>query len=59
MPKAKLSPEGEVIAAYGAALVAAFQVLLSCLEENEAAQAVSRRPRRVHGDGQEQQRRGQ
>ena len=36
MPKGKLSPEGEVIAAYGAALVAAFQVLLSCLEENEA-----------------------
>ena len=28
MPKPKLSPEGEV--------VAAFQVLLSCLEENEA-----------------------
>ena len=36
MPKGKLSPEGEVIAAYGAAMVAAFQVLLSCLEENEA-----------------------
>lgn len=36
MPKPKLSPEGEVIAAYGAAMVAAFQVLLSCLEENEA-----------------------
>jgi hypothetical protein len=36
MPKPKLSPEGEVIAAYGAALVAAFQVLVSCLEENEA-----------------------
>jgi hypothetical protein len=27
MPKGKLSPEGEVIAAYGAAMVAAFQVL--------------------------------
>jgi hypothetical protein len=36
MPKPKLSPEGEVIAAYGAAMVAAFQVLVSCLEENEA-----------------------
>ena len=38
MPKPKLSPEGEVIAAYGAAMVAAFQVLVSCLEENEALQ---------------------
>jgi hypothetical protein len=38
MSKGKLSPEGEVIAAYGAAMVAAFQVLLSCLEENEAVQ---------------------
>ena len=38
MPKPKLSPEGEVIAAYGAAMVAAFQVLVSCLEENEAVQ---------------------
>jgi hypothetical protein len=36
MPKRKLSPEGEVIAAYGAAVVAAFQVLINCLEENEA-----------------------
>jgi hypothetical protein len=36
MPKPKLSPEGEVIAAYGAAMVAAFQVLVSWLEENEA-----------------------
>ncbi len=36
MPKEKLSPEGEVIAAYGAAMVAAFQVLLNCLEENDA-----------------------
>jgi hypothetical protein len=36
MPKRKLSPEGEVIAAYGAALVAAFQVLINCLEENDA-----------------------
>jgi hypothetical protein len=36
MPKGKLSPEGEVIAAYGAAMVAAFQVLINCLEENGA-----------------------
>jgi hypothetical protein len=36
MPKGKLSPEGEIIAAYGAAMVAAFQVLLNCLEENDA-----------------------
>jgi hypothetical protein len=37
MPKDKLTPaEGEVIATYGAAMVAAFQVLLNCLEENEA-----------------------
>jgi hypothetical protein len=36
MAKPKLSPEGEVIAAYGAAKVAAFQVLVGCLEENEA-----------------------
>ena len=32
----KLTPEGEVIASYGAAMVAAFQVLINCLEENEA-----------------------
>jgi hypothetical protein len=36
MPKGKLSPEGEVIAAYGAAMVTAFQVLINCLEENDA-----------------------
>ena len=36
MPKGKLTPEGEVIAAYGAALVAAFQVLINCLEESDA-----------------------
>ena len=36
MTKGKLSPEGEVIAAYGAAIVAAFQVLNSCLEESDA-----------------------
>ena len=36
MPKGKLSPEGEVIAAYGAAMVAAFQVLINCLEESGA-----------------------
>ncbi len=38
MSNGKLSPEGEVIAAYGAAMVAAFQVLLNCLEENDAIQ---------------------
>ena len=38
MPKGKLSPEGEVIAAYGAAMVASFQVLINCLEENDALQ---------------------
>jgi hypothetical protein len=32
----KLTPEGEVIAAYGAAMVAAFQVLINCLEESDA-----------------------
>jgi hypothetical protein len=36
MPKGKLPPEGEVIAAYGAAIVAAFQVLNGCLEESDA-----------------------
>jgi hypothetical protein len=36
MPKGKLSPEGEVIAAHGAAIVAAFQVLIGCLEESDA-----------------------
>lgn len=36
MAKGKLTPEGEVIAAYGAAIVAAFQVLNSCLEESDA-----------------------
>ena len=38
MPKGKLLPEGEVIAAYGAAMVAAFQVLINCLEENGAVE---------------------
>ena len=38
MPKGKLSPEGEVVAAYGAAMVAAFQVLINCLEENGAVE---------------------
>ncbi len=33
--KGKLSPEGEVSAAYGAAMVAAFQVLINCLEESD------------------------
>jgi hypothetical protein len=36
MTKGKLTPEGEVIAAYGAAMVAAFQVLINCLEERDA-----------------------
>jgi hypothetical protein len=36
MPTGKLTPEGEVIAAQGAAMVAAFQVLISCLEEGDA-----------------------
>jgi hypothetical protein len=36
MPKGKLTPEGEIIAAYGAAMVAAFQVLNNCLEESDA-----------------------
>ena len=38
MMTGKLSPEGEVIAAYGAAMVAAFQVLINCLEESDALQ---------------------
>jgi hypothetical protein len=33
MPKPKLSPEGEVIAAYGTAMVAAFQVLAVVLRK--------------------------
>ena len=34
----KLSPEGEVvIAAYGAAMVAAFQVLINCLVRERRA----------------------
>ena len=37
MPKPKLSPEGEVIAAYGAAIVAAFQVLNDCRKSNPLA----------------------
>ena len=52
----KLSREGEVIAAYGAAMVAAFQVLISCLEESDALQP-GQFPdalRRLHGDGEEQ-----
>jgi hypothetical protein len=36
MPKRKLTQHGEVIAAYGAAMVAAFQVLINCLEESDA-----------------------
>ena len=36
MPKGKVTPEGEGIAAYGAAMVAAVQVLINCLEESDA-----------------------
>ena len=36
MPTGKLTPEGEVIAAYGAGMVTAFQVLINCLEEKDA-----------------------
>ena len=36
MMTGKLTPEGDVIAAYGAAMVAAFQVLINCLEESDA-----------------------
>jgi len=36
MPKAKRSPKGEVMAAYGAVTVAAFQVPINCLEETDA-----------------------
>jgi hypothetical protein len=36
MPAGNLSPEGEVIKAYGAAMIAAFQVLINCLEESDA-----------------------
>jgi hypothetical protein len=32
MTKPKLTPDGEVIAAYGVAMIAAFQMLLSCLD---------------------------
>jgi hypothetical protein len=35
----KLTPEGEVIAAYGAAMVAAFQVFINCLEEKRRGSA--------------------
>jgi hypothetical protein len=36
MTKRNLSRAGEVIAAYGAAMVASFQVLINCLEESVA-----------------------
>jgi hypothetical protein len=36
MPRGKLTPAGKVIAAQGAAMVAAFQVLINCLEEGDA-----------------------
>jgi hypothetical protein len=38
MMTGKLSREGEAIAAYGTAMVAAYQVLINCLEENDALQ---------------------
>lgn len=38
MPAPKPSPEAEVLEAHRAATVAAFQVLINCLEENEALQ---------------------
>jgi hypothetical protein len=57
MRKPKLSPEGEVIAAYGAAMLAAFQVLVSCLEENEACTQDSfLKPCASNGNGEEQKR---
>jgi hypothetical protein len=34
--EAKLSPEGEAIAAYGTATMAAFKVLVACLQRNGA-----------------------
>jgi hypothetical protein len=43
MPKGKLSPEAEIIAAYGAAMVAAFQVLLNCLERLRCSMTFGRR----------------
>ncbi|MGY4435090.1 hypothetical protein ACVWWO_007567 [Bradyrhizobium sp. F1.13.1] len=36
MSNGRLTPEGEIIAAYGAAMVAAFQVLINCLEDSDA-----------------------
>jgi hypothetical protein len=36
MPNRKLSREGEAIAVYRGAMVAAFQVLINCLEESDA-----------------------
>jgi hypothetical protein len=37
MPSKELMPQGEIIA-YGAAMDAAFQVLINCLEESDALQ---------------------
>jgi hypothetical protein len=34
--EAKLSPEGEIIAAYGTATMVAFKVLVGCLQQNGA-----------------------
>jgi len=41
MPKGKLSPEGEVIAANGAAMVAAFQVLIDLKRGTHCFRTVS------------------
>ena len=56
MPKGKLSPDGEVFAAQGSAVVAAFQVLINCLEESDAL-LPGQFPAALgglHGDDQEQ-----
>jgi hypothetical protein len=53
MPKGKLTPEDEVIAAYGAAMVAAFQVhQLPRRERRTPSGKVSGRAWRLHGDGE-------
>ncbi|MCP3393892.1 hypothetical protein NLM27_34610 [Bradyrhizobium sp. CCGB12] len=53
MPNKKLSPEGEVIAAQGAAMVAAFQVLINCLKESDALlPGQFSEARCLHGNGE-------
>ena len=39
--EAKLSPEGEAIAAYGTATMVAFKVLVACLQRNGALHAAA------------------